>query len=369
MVTSRHRLKSLLGYGVIAGIWGGIFCLLAYFGFVYAVYADLKDSSRSRLTAGTPAEIVADQIYDRFRSLMAVSRDEQLIYVPTPGATRVSAPEFDTVATMTPEGLRQQPPYTGADAAPILVVGDSFTLGMGVTDEQTFSCLLQTRYGYRTVNAGVASYGGARELTRLRRLGLLNDAAMLVMQFCWNDATENHNFVANPTPFFAHADPGEVWSIQQKYGTNYGAFNYGTVLNATSRYLRYRIKDEGFLAVWRDLLHRRLPECGAPMRVRGGHSAETMATDFLRLLDQFPEIAGKPILVMEMNGNGARTGFLEALAVVAKDRPNVRTVPLSFELQDFFRFDKHLVPRGHEKVAAALDGAIREFRADLAAPR
>jgi hypothetical protein len=55
--------------------------------------------------------------------------------------------------------VRAQPPPVDdlATRELVVVTGDSFAMGWGVNDAETFSAVLQERYHHRTTNAGVSS--------------------------------------------------------------------------------------------------------------------------------------------------------------------------------------------------------------------
>ncbi len=353
------RSRRFAGYALIALIWGVLGGLLACFGLVYALYADLKDPTGSRLTAGTGAEFVGGAIYNWFRSPSPFLPDAELVYVPHPGAVRVVAPEYDVVMTVAPDGTRQQPaPEAAARRGLVVVTGDSFTFGLGVGDHETYAAVLQRKFGHATVNTGVISYGTARELWRLRRMGLLAKADALVIQFCSNDGRENADFLRDPSGRFGRDEATQIGRAAED--VHYAAVTYGNVLGATVRYVRGRAAGEGYWGVIKAIARSRRASLGAVARARDRRSGDALAADFLGVLDQFPELAGKPIYVIELNDRGGNAGFLEALAKKAAGRPNVKPVPVRLTEEQFFRFDGHLTPRGHETVAAALDRALRE---------
>jgi len=100
--------------------------------------------------------------------------------------------EFDVVYRVNAAGLRGD---DRALAAPALVVlGDSFALGWGVAEDEAFPQQLARRLGVRVLNAGVPSYGTARELLLLRRLDR-SALRVLVVQYAWNDRAENRSYV------------------------------------------------------------------------------------------------------------------------------------------------------------------------------
>lgn len=354
------RLGRWLAIGLIGATWATLLGVVLFFAAVYAIYADLRASDRSHFTANTGGEYLAGAIYDRFRSPWKTAPDPELIYVPVPGAQRARTPEYDVVMTITPEGVRAQPPLAADGLSELVVIaGDSFTVGLGVGDDDTYSAQLQRDYGRRTVNTGVVSYGTARELWRLRRLGLLEQASVFVIQFCSNDAEENHEFLVDPSGRFGRRDRSGTWQVVQN--PYYAELSYRTTLTAVAGYLRGGIAEQGWGATLRSLWRNRRVATGGPIRVRGGRDGEALVTDFLGVLAHFPELRGKPVLVLELNDRGANTGFLAALERRAE--PGIVPVPVGLVSDDFFRFDGHLKPAGHAKVAAAVDRVLRELAA------
>lgn len=345
-------------------IWALLAGLAVPFLLAFALHADLSAPKRSRLTANTSLEVIAAGIYRwAFQPLWqampgCAQFDDELVYVPRPGAARFQAAEFDTIITMTPQGLRHQPgtpPSPGR--GPVVVLGDSFAMGWGANDEETFSAVLAARHGRPTINAAVSSYGTARELLRLRRLGLLRGASMLVIQFCANDGPENAEFLRDPQVLSAGHGQALAWREINRYRPR--DISFFSVLQETLHYFRTRAASEPLGALAKSLVTQRRPAIGAS-RPDWGPAAK-LAADFLAVLDRFPELAGKPVLVTEINDRAGRTGILAELEKQARDRPNLRTVPLHFEPEDFFRFDQHLTVRGNVSVAAQLHRAIQQF--------
>ena len=79
------------------------------------------------------------------------------------------------------------------ETADILALGDSFTFGMGVTDDQTWPAQLQRKLSAslgrdpHVVNAGTISYGVFQELDLLRASGLAMRPRIVVHALYWND--------------------------------------------------------------------------------------------------------------------------------------------------------------------------------------
>lgn len=353
------RTRRWIGYACIASVWAALVGLLFFFGLAYAIYRDLRAPDRSAIVAGTRFEAIAERVFEqRFCPVwqadpMCAQFDPVLVYVPRPGIAHFRGVEFDTQITMTPEGLRQQPGSVDADQrGPIVLTGDSFAMGWGVNDHETYSAVLARRFQQPTLNAGVSSYGTARELLRLQRLGLLRRARMLVIQFCPNDAAENRQFLAGRS---GPRKPEMVWdAIQSGRGNATADVSYGGVLGALLGIVRNSVEQN---TLWRRSTEFARGDLAPPTsesRHRRG-----LADDFLSVLDRFPELADKPIIVIELKLFHEVSNFLPRLGELARDRPNLHVLPVNLSREDFYRFDNHLRPVGHEKVAEQLDRAIR----------
>jgi len=83
----------------------------------------------------------------------------------------------------------------------ILTVGDSFTLGMQVRDDETFSALLDESLGdsVRVLNAGVPGYGTEQAIGMMRRLVPTVQAdAVLLSVYTGNDLRDNARWAESP---------------------------------------------------------------------------------------------------------------------------------------------------------------------------
>ncbi len=374
MTARLNRIKRGVGYAIIAVCWGALLALLGFFAMTWAIRADLTAPATSRLTEGTPAGVMARAIfYRRFQPIWqgepaCAQFDPMLTYVPKPGAARFRGPEFDTTITMLPEGPRWQPSGLPPKGDRVIMLGDSFTMGWGASDAETFSALLATRHGHPTVNLGVSSYGTARELLRLRQLGLVDGAGHLVIQYCDNDELENREFLLAPGAFAARPNAAEIWRDIQDERWRASAVTYGAVIGATVDNLRWRMSVDGVRGVLRALFVAREFPFGRPSAGHDPRAAAEVARHFVAVWDAFPELAGKPVIVTEMNANGIDSGFLGELERRVRDRPNFKIVRLNLRPADYFRFDPHFTPAGHASVAAQLDRALREHRTALGRP-
>jgi len=84
----------------------------------------------------------------------------------------------------------------------VVMLGDSVAFGVGVTDGETFSALLESRSGgIEVINLAVEGYGTDQELLRLEGEGLRYHPRVVVLTFCVaNDLVNNAGEI--PKPYF-----------------------------------------------------------------------------------------------------------------------------------------------------------------------
>lgn len=78
----------------------------------------------------------------------------------------------------------------------ITCLGDSYTVGWGVHQQEAYPSLLQQMVKVPVLNTGMSSYGTAREIASIR---FIDKSALrtVVIQYCVNDAGENEAYVNN----------------------------------------------------------------------------------------------------------------------------------------------------------------------------
>ena len=102
---------------------------------------------------------------DAARSAMLY--DAELGFVPRPGSSVVVQGHTNNY---TAEGLRSNDRPAPGNGSPILVVGDSYTEGYGVDDNQTWPSLAEQYLRRRVLNGGVRAYGIDQMIMRAERL-------------------------------------------------------------------------------------------------------------------------------------------------------------------------------------------------------
>ncbi|MBL8731285.1 MAG: hypothetical protein JNN13_02825 [Planctomycetes bacterium] len=117
-----------------------------------------------------PGHSYRDQRIDLIRRAFPTVHDDVLGYRPQPGFHGTEN-VWHTLVTIDADGLRSN----GADAArfagpPVLAVGDSFTFGDQVSDQETWPAQLEQRLSRPVRNGGVFGYGFDQTVLRAERL-------------------------------------------------------------------------------------------------------------------------------------------------------------------------------------------------------
>ncbi|MEX2496661.1 MAG: GDSL-type esterase/lipase family protein [Woeseia sp.] len=321
----------------------------------------------SLVIAGIAAEVllraIAPQNFD-IHPRGLYTADASVGYVLSPGVTgTLERSEFSHDVSIGPAGLR------GPDPRPrqpntfrVVCLGDSFTWGFGVGDDEAFPSVLERRLANRypaidaqVVNAGVPGYGTYDELRFLQsRLDLL-DPDLLVLTFL----AEN-DFVESRDPALGRVRVEDGWlrspvpPREEPWQTLDWIKNHSHAARLLSERAGYLATRSGLLSVER-IAPRVSPEdeelalrlLGEIARLAGTRGA---ATVFMFTSSQAPviaeaaaEIAGSNIVARAAREAGAGHIDLPAVFRMREDR---------FEL--YYQRDGHWTAAGHSAAAEAL---------------
>ena len=262
-----------------------------------------------------------------------VDFDEELIYKPKLGACQFSNVEFDTTLNFSAEGRSTGPKPAGLGIA---VIGDSHAMGWGVQDEETFSAILQQLSKRPVFNLGVASYGTARELIRLKRSGILDKVDTIILQYCGDDLKENLSRLNNTiTKEESHKRFDRVTRGRMTHGRL-----LRTVLKAYGRTFMYPFN----------------PQKASSNEHETDFSSHYRA--LMAVLATHPELEEKRILVFYSNGHGQP--FQNFPNGLDKKMQNVEFISLDIPADDYYRLDDHMTPKGHSNLARRLLAAIKQ---------
>lgn len=318
--------------------------------------------SRVRYLLNHPDKISANQLdgfiyyYDFFDANLlqyendAMQYDSTLFYKFIPHTTvKFVNREFQTDIESNSFGLRDS---DSAIIAPAMIfLGDSHTMGWGVQQEQAFPALVAKLSGKRVLNAGIPSYGTARELKLLKYLDT-SRLEQLIIQYCSNDIEENDHTINN----------GGVLTVSSK--ATFDSVN--NLYKGTRQYFPFK-----HMAVWGNRAIKQQISSWTKAKIDSYgrnpsvENAEAQASQFIKLLSNAPiDFSSIKITVLHFNHTGTMDS---SFAVSLKRQMNVEAVRKRFpgvvsivnvynvlKPSDFFILDPHMNAGGHAKVAQEL---------------
>ena len=262
-----------------------------------------------------------------------VAFDEKLLYKPRIGSCQFDNIEFRTTVHFTPDGRLMSDVASSGKA--IAVIGDSYAMGWGVNDAETFSSELQRRTGRKVYNLAVSSYGTVRETMRLSEFDHLDDVDTVIIQYCSNDIDENVRFkLRSPAEarrkFAGITEPRRTdrWFVVKYYWRCYRATLW-----------------RPFVTLWRRMRDQEGPEDFGP------HYAALM-----NVLRNAPGLQGKRIIIFYARDYGLL--FKNFPTGKDAEMANVTFVDIHLDRTDLYVLDPHWNPQGHTVVARQLAEAL-----------
>ena len=150
--------------------------------------------------------------------------DRELFYTLRPGHCQFNISENREEYSINSLGVRDD--EESLTKPSIVFLGDSFTMGWGVSQTESFPSLIERATGQRALNAGISSYGTAREIKLLERIDTSN-LKYLVIQYCLNDDEENNTFISNKNQLKVSDEKKYSETIKsQKEKQSYYPFKY-----------------------------------------------------------------------------------------------------------------------------------------------
>lgn len=150
----------------------------------------------STLIAVSVSEAVARLIYDMPESINVPQKSfSSLGPLPIPnqrGRITVARYSVDFTYSNNARGFRGAIDYDAKAKLRIVLLGDSFTYGLGVNDDQVFARLLQDLLpNYEVINAGNPNTGTDYALRFYEDVGQALQPDIVILSFCSNDFGDN----------------------------------------------------------------------------------------------------------------------------------------------------------------------------------
>lgn len=278
----------------------------------------------------------------------------ELIYTLAPGECRFANAEFDVRVEVDADGFRNVPEQRGSGPLKIAVIGDSHVMGWGVPQAEKIGSLLARDPRLSVHDLSMSSYGTVRELIALLRYAA--DADVVVLQYCFNDRSENAELAANPNGF------AEVANARSRtYAEELAQARETATRSSMSKGL-LNLGLAGLTATWRLMwLPPRTPR--EPSAAIMGDEAKLFATVVAHFKSA---LAGKTVIVFESFPRAPRPSFAPAIraALAEAGVGGIEVLDLVGTIgpRDYYYIDDHMRPRGHAKVARRVLAAIESAR-------
>ena len=261
--------------------------------------------------------------------------DSGLFYTLRQGQCIFSNREFSVYNNINAAGLRDD--ENSLNNPQIIVLGDSYAMGWGVEQEKTMAHQLESLTGKKVLNAGISSYGTAREIELLKRLNK-DSLRHLIIQHHSNDFEENSSYLDNN--FRLPISP------KQKYDSIKKSIDH------RRQYYPFKLlKEFAHIGVNR-ILARKPKE--APEK-----QAEKEALAFMKILERM-ELPAHPVKVMVFNidsYHNLNDHFIQQVNALLQSgnykNLNIKTISIAESLtrKHYFILDEHLNSEGHAILA------------------
>lgn len=120
--------------------------------------------------------------------------DKDLFYILQSGQFIFQNREFKNTFLVDSIGMRDD--EKSLEFPEVIACGDSYTMGWGVEQKQSFPEIIENQLKTKVLNAGISSYGTVRELQSLKRIKT-DSLKYLIIQYSDNDYEENREFIQN----------------------------------------------------------------------------------------------------------------------------------------------------------------------------
>jgi hypothetical protein len=273
--------------------------------------------------------------------------DKKLVYKPLEGSCKFGNLEFDTILTFNTNG-RVHESLWNIESPRIAVLGDSYAMGWGVGDDQTFSAELQRLTGRRVYNLGVSSHATEQEIERLLQLPELDKVDTVIIQYCDNDLASNREF-----PINLSKAQNRFKSSREAYPLSRGS-TLARGFKSTVKVAGRAVLPEEAKEVLRRLLGR-TPSSPHRESVENMSPHRESVEDILRhYVDQ---LSDKRIIVFSVGSR--QINAIDWVEEYAHGDLAIQFVDLSLDKTDFYQIDDHLNSQGHKSIAMQLSKMLK----------
>lgn len=265
--------------------------------------------------------------------------------------------EFSTPIKTNSLGLRDD--EASLSQPNIICIGDSYTMGWGVQQDETYPARLEKMTGLKVLNAGMSSFGTIRELRQFARLDTSN-CRWVVLQYCDNDMQEVKPYI-DSNYRLQTSNAAAYDTLVRRYEWNHGYYPGKTFFTVSMFKLKESIKK---------LTRKNTGEysivLGANSQVTIPESAKLFAETLRHSAALF---SNRSLIVLyAFEGGRKDTVFTTRLQQLLQTSPYkeaitgpvyIMNTSTLFAPEDNYLLDDHYRASGHEKIAVAIRNIIQ----------
>lgn len=283
--------------------------------------------------------------------------DKDLFYVLSKGKFDFSNREFQNEYRVNSMGLRDDEESLAKPE--IIVLGDSYAMGWGVDQDSTFAEQLQKSTGMKVLNAGISSYGTAREMLLLQQLDLSN-LKYLIIQYCNNDVEENKDFAANENVLSISSREAydNICKDAKKVNNYYFMKHFSSLGNS----IFFDKQNPSYRPI-EDFIERKEPT--DEIKNKSGVDLFMNVLLHSKELQEVPEIIIFPLddqpyhyFIDDLEAHLSSTADSNSREIASKitllDQSEV------LQKEDYYLLDQHIKASAHQKIASSLKNIIEE---------
>lgn len=255
--------------------------------------------------------------------------DKDLIFIPKKKNCNFKNLEFNTNISFDDYGRFSN--HKEKKEKGIAVLGDSFAMGWGVNDKETFSAVLESLLDRPVYNLAVSGYGTIRELIRFKNSGLAESVDTVIIQYCYNDWNENNLYNENSLKesqkkfeIISNSKPSSFFKKLRK------SFRYSLKIPIELITQEKKILDFN------------------------GHN-EVLK----RIIANYPILKNKNIIIIYANSYNMR--FKNFPPKDENKINNLNFLDINLVEKDFYKIDGHLTKEGHKTIATQLYKYIKDI--------
>ncbi len=273
--------------------------------------------------------------------------DQTVSYTLKPGSCVFDIGEAANRFMINSSGLRDD--EISLTKPDVIVLGDSFAMGWGVEQNESFSQILEVKTGLRVLNAGISSYGTAREMLLLNRLDT-SQMKFLIIQYSplgqgGSDFEENQAFLEGH---------GHLTTLDE---AKYTSLLVSSNKSAYSGHVAGQFIVRALYKIGPSFLPHYFRDREWPQHILDKRPREEVEV-FLYALEHgtVKDLSAVTLIVFEATGESPFIENLKTYLNAANMKAFYKSIGLldlrgKMSLSDYYVYDPHWTPQGHKKIA------------------